>query len=87
MSDSPTPVKHSHYYKDVSHLEKMDIYRFCELFNVTGPLEHALKKIACAGQRGTKDQIKDLNEAIDSISRKLEMLEEDSSYVGDNKSA
>lgn len=77
----------SHYYRDVRHLEKMDIYRFCELFNVTGPLEHALKKIACAGQRGAKDQIKDLKEAISSINRKLEMLEEDSTHVGDNKSA
>lgn len=77
----------SHYYRDVSHLEKIDIYRFCELFNVTGPLEHALKKITCAGQRGAKDQIKDLKEAISSINRKLEMLEEDSTYGANNKPA
>lgn len=81
----PIPNKHDHYYKNVSHLTKIDIYRFCELFNVTGPLEHALKKITCAGQRGAKDQIKDLNEAIDSIKRKLEMLEEDKQVPNNDK--
>ena len=66
-----------HYYRDVRHLEKIDIYRFCELFDITGPLEHALKKIACAGQRGAKDFYKDLNEAISSINRAIEMRKED----------
>lgn len=69
--------KHNHYFRDVSHLDKIDIYRFCDLFGVIGPLEHALKKIACAGKRGAKDKIKDLNEAIDSIKRQIEMIEED----------
>lgn len=69
--------KYDHYYRDVSHLKKIDIYRFCDLFGVTGPLEHALKKIACAGQRGAKDFYKDLNEAIDSINRAIEMRQED----------
>lgn len=67
----------NHYYRDIRHLDKIDIYRFCELFGVTGPLEHALKKIACAGVRGSKDYEKDLNEAIKSILRALEMLKED----------
>lgn len=70
--------KHNHYYRDIAHLKKIDIYRFCELYDVTGPLEHALKKIACAGERGVKDTIKDLGEAIDSINRKIEMIHEDS---------
>lgn len=69
--------KYNHYYRDVSHLEKIDIYRFCQLFGVTGPLEHALKKIACAGNRGAKDFYKDLYEAIDSINRAIEMRQED----------
>lgn len=69
--------KYDHYFRDISHLEKIDIYRFCELFGVTGPLEHALKKIACAGNRGAKDFYKDLNEAIDSINRAIEMRQED----------
>lgn len=66
-----------HYYRDVRHLEKIDIYRFCDLFGITGPLEHALKKIACAGQRGAKDFYKDLDEAISSINRAIEMRKED----------
>lgn len=77
--------KHSHYYKDVSHLKVIDIYRVCELFDVTGPLEHALKKVACAGGRGHKDFVKDLNEAIDSINRALEMREEDESRATADK--
>lgn len=76
MNQKPSS-EFGHYYRDVRHLEKIDIYRFCELFGVTGPLEHALKKIACAGQRGAKDYYKDLNEAIKSINRAIEMREED----------
>lgn len=76
MSQKPSN-EFGHYYRDVSHLKKIDIYRFCELFGITGPLEHALKKIACAGQRGAKDFNKDLNEAIKSINRAIEMREED----------
>lgn len=78
--------KHSHYFRDISHLDKIDIYRFCELFGVTGPLEHALKKITCAGKRGAKDEIKDLNEAIDSIKRRIEMLEEDEAHLTNHQS-
>lgn len=67
-----------HYFRDVSALEKIDIYRFLDLFGVTGsPHQHAIKKIACAGQRGAKDARKDLNEAMVSIKRALEMLDED----------
>ena len=76
MSQKPSS-EFGHYYRDVSHLEKIDIYRFCDLFGIKGPLEHALKKIACAGQRGAKDFYKDLNEAIQSIHRAIEMREED----------
>lgn len=76
MSQKPSN-EFGHYYRDVRHLKKIDIYRFCELFEITGPLEHALKKIACAGQRGAKDFYKDLNEAVSSINRAIEMREED----------
>ena len=79
MSTNQTS-KFNHYYRDVRHLDKIDIYRFCDLFGVTGPLEHALKKIACAGKRGSKDYEKDLREAISSIERALEMREEDDKY-------
>lgn len=76
-----------HYHKHVGHLEYIDTYRVCELYGVSGPIENAVKKLLCSGARGAKDQMQDLKEAISSINRKIEMLEEDSKYVPDNKSA
>ena len=70
--------KHTHYYKDVSHLETVDIYRVLELFKVTDPcLQHAVKKLLCAGIRGAKDKDKDIQEAIDTLQRWQEMRRED----------
>lgn len=71
-------TKHSHYKKNVSHLSFIDVYRVIELFEVTHPaLQHALKKVLCAGGRGQKDWAKDVQEAIDSLNRALEMQGED----------
>jgi hypothetical protein len=71
--------KHPHYHKDVRHLETVDVYRVLELFGVTSPtLQHAIKKLLVSGRRGGgKDQVKDVQEAIDSLNRFLEMKEED----------
>lgn len=74
-----------HYHKYVGHLKTIDTYRVCELYGVSGPIENAVKKLLCSGARGAKDQVQDLKEAITSIQRKLEMLEEDSNYDSDNK--
>lgn len=71
-------MRHRHYFKDVSHLSMIDVYRVVELFDVpAGALDHAAKKILCAGNRGDKDQIKDILEARDSLDRWLEMRKED----------
>jgi hypothetical protein len=40
-------------------------------------LQHAIKKLLCAGQRGIKDQKQDVQEAIASLLRYLEMQTED----------
>lgn len=70
--------RHGHYYKDVSALRTIDVYRVIQLFEVTDPcLQHALKKIMCAGRRGGKDVAKDVQEAIDTLRRWQEMLSED----------
>lgn len=73
-------AKHSHYYKDVSHLDHIDVYRVLQLFNVTDPcLQHAIKKLLVAGGRGAgKDVSHDIQEAIDSLLRVQEMEREDS---------
>ena len=73
--------KHSHYYKDVSHLDTIDVYRVIQLFGVTDPcLQHAIKKLLVAGMRGGgKDIDKDIQEVIDSCVRFQEMRQEDAS--------
>ena len=69
---------HSHYKKDVSHLNMIDVYRVAQLFGITDHCEfHAIKKILCAGQRGSKSAKQDIQEAIDSLNRRLQMIAED----------
>jgi hypothetical protein len=80
---STSPRKHSHYFKDVSRLETIDVYRVLQLFNVTDPcLQHAVKKLLVAGGRGVKAQMgqtvaRDVQEAIDTLQRWQEMQHED----------
>ena len=70
-------TKHNHYYKECPYTH-IDVYRVCELFNVTDPcLQHALKKLLVAGGRGHKDINKDVQDVIDSCTRWQQMrLEE-----------
>jgi hypothetical protein len=69
---------YAHYFKSVRHLDTLDVYRVIELFEVTDPcIQHALKKLLCAGSRGQKDMAKDITEASDSLARWHEMREED----------
>lgn len=70
--------KHNHYFKDVRHLNVLDVYRVLDLFAVEHPcIQHAVKKLLCAGQRGSKNRDKDVQEAIDSLVRFQEMRKED----------
>lgn len=63
-------AKHSHYHKDVSRLASIDIYRVLDLFAVTDPcVQHAVKKLLCAGVRGSKPMATDIQEAIDTLER------------------
>ena len=69
--------KHGHYFKDVSHLKKIDVYRVIDLWQITDPaLQHALKKVLAAGKRGAKNQSQDVAEAIDSLVRFQDMQAE-----------
>ena len=71
--------KHSHYHKDVKHLDAVDVYRVLSLFSVADPcLQHAVKKLLVAGGRGGgKDISRDIQEAIDTLARWQEMRAED----------
>lgn len=72
------PREFTHYYKDVSKLTSIDVYRVLELFGVTNPaIQHAVKKLLVAGGRGVKDQAKDVEEAIKSLQRWQEMRQEE----------
>ena len=69
---------HDHYFKDVTHLKTIDVYRVLDLFGVSNPcVQHAVKKLLCSGQRGVKDTRQDVQEAITSLVRCLEMQTED----------
>ena len=66
------------YIVDISKYNKLDIYRILSLYDVTDPcLQHAIKKLLCAGKRGVKNQTQDINEAILSLKRFVEMQGED----------
>jgi hypothetical protein len=70
--------KYNHYYKDISYLDGIDIYRVLMLYGVTDPcIAHAIKKLLCAGQRGGKDMEQDIQEAIDALVRWQDMKQED----------
>ncbi len=67
-------MKHSHYFRDVSNLTHIDVYRVLQLFGVTDPcLQHAAKKLLVAGGRGAKDIEQDVQEAIDTLTRWQDM--------------
>lgn len=53
---------------------KIDIYAVAHTFNLTAGLYHAIKKILCAGERGIKSQVQDLEEAITALQREIEIL-------------
>ena len=66
------------YIVDISKYNKLDIYRILSLYQIDNPcLQHAIKKLLCAGKRGVKNQTQDINEAISSLKRLLEMQGED----------
>lgn len=74
----PPPRAHPHYFKDVSKLREIDVYRVLKLFEVDDPcIQHAIKKLLKAGKRGAKDAEQDIREAIDSLNRCLQMKAED----------
>ena len=66
------------YIVDISKYNKLDIYRILKLYEVSDPcLQHAIKKLLCAGKRDVKKKTQDINEAILSLKRFVEMQGED----------
>lgn len=69
--------EYNHYFKPCPFAE-IDVYRVLHLFEVTDPcLQHAIKKLLCAGGRGAKDAGKDIKEAADALTRWQQMRQEE----------
>jgi len=53
----------------------VDVYDVLRAFGVTNPaMQHAIKKLLCAGLRGSKSATQDLREAVVSIERAIELI-------------
>ncbi len=77
--------EHSHYFKACPYSE-IDVYRAILLFEVTDPcIQHAVKKLLCAGGRGHKSEEKDVQDAIDSLKRWQDMRAEENSCADAKK--
>ena len=65
-------------YRKPCPFDEVDVYRVLVMFEVTDPcIQHAVKKLLAAGNRGSKDVAKDVAEAIESLRRWQEMRRED----------
>lgn len=54
----------------------VDVYSVLEAFAVVNPgIQHAIKKLLCAGIRGKGDCVQDLKEARDALSRAIQIEE------------
>lgn len=73
--------KHSHYKKDISHLNMIDPYRIADLYALHPCAEHIMKKSLCAGNRGHKDTLRDIQDIIDTAERWKQMIEEDNNEI------
>lgn len=85
MSEHPTSPtafsglfkKENKYLRDYPY-KTIDIYRVLEVYEVQDPcIQHAVKKLLCAGQRGYKEIEVDIKEALQSLERWVVMCEED----------
>lgn len=75
-------MSHGHYFRDVSGLDRIDVYRLLDLFGVTCPVaQHVVKKALASGQRGHKTLRRDWQDIADSAARKLEMIDEDNGWT------
>lgn len=66
----------SKYLREISLIDGkyVDVYAVLEAFNVISPpVQHAIKKLLCAGIRGKGDELQDLQEAQDATARAIQM--------------
>lgn len=69
--DKPNP-----YTRSVHDYDTIDVYDVLNLYEVYDPaVAHAVKKLLCAGKRGSKDYLADLQEAQNSLARAIQDAE------------
>jgi len=65
------------YHREIKKGVSVDVYDVLSAFEVVNPaMQHALKKMLAPGKRGAKDAIQDMQEAIQSIERAIELEKE-----------
>lgn len=65
------------YHKEVKSGVFVDVYDILNAFEISNPATaHAIKKLLAPGKRGYKDIMQDLEEAIVSINRAIEIERE-----------
>ncbi len=65
------------YSREIKKGVYVDVYDVLKSFEVENPaVQHAIKKLLASGQRGYKDTIQDLIEAMQSIQRAIELEDE-----------
>lgn len=63
-------------YTRTIRAEAIDVYDVLTAFDVRNPaVQHAVKKLLAPGQRGAKDALTDLREAMQSIERAIQIEE------------
>jgi len=76
-AESSIAERYPQYYKDVRHLDAVDVYQVHQLFGIddcSGCIQHASKKLLLSGVRtGGKPKRKDIEEARDTLTRWLQM--------------
>ena len=67
----------SKYHREIKPNIMVDVYDVLLAFRVENPaIQHAIKKMLAPGQRGVKDRITDITEAIISLERAIEIEKE-----------
>lgn len=65
------------YDREILPNTYVDVYDVLDAFKTGSPaIDHAVKKLLAAGKRGDKDELQDLQEAIDSIQSRINKLQE-----------
>lgn len=58
---------------DVGSWANVDVYDVLRAFKITDPaLAHGLKKLLCAGERGNKGLVQDIEEGLNSVNKYLQ---------------